>query len=127
MPFRNKREKLSYRNNYDVVYKDKLLLDLKELNNDFIKIKNDNLLDETLKKFFFQRRSHIISEINLCNRAIAWHEPKCQEMYLNLLNFLGGEKNVRPGVKGRIREYVITCFLKNIEPDFKQFKIRGGK
>jgi hypothetical protein len=54
-------------------------------------------------------------------RRKAWEDPKCQEIYHQILEFCGGESVVRPGMRGQIKQHAITCFLKGQEPDFKKF------
>ncbi|GIM44519.1 hypothetical protein DNHGIG_00680 [Collibacillus ludicampi] len=50
---------------------------------------------------------------DLERRKKAFKDPECQKIYHQLIEYCGGEKVVRPGIRGRAKQLAINCFLKN--------------
>jgi hypothetical protein len=75
-------------------------------------------------KFDYYKHSVEASERNEKRRSEAFLTKECQEIYRSIIDYCGGEEVVRPGMLGQIKQYAITCFLKEQVPDFEKFKLK---
>jgi hypothetical protein len=69
-----------------------------------------------------QEGSYLKAKENEAIRNQAFQEKGCQQIYRKIINYCGGFKVVRPGMKAKVKQHAITCYLKGLSPDLDKFR-----